>query len=91
MHPGTPAFSRGIQIVHPASTPCAEGIEKCYRDQVCYQSFQQHCAFCTDHASDVCACLDFDGPLDEGAACWWNMSADVEMHGTCDSGGICTN
>lgn len=87
-HPELPAVLAKVLILPSPSIPCAGEVKRCSRDDVCYQSYQQYCAFCTDLLVNTCACGSWSGTEPEGQECEFWFSGDVLYSGKC-TGGEC--
>jgi len=85
-HPCRFNFVPIVEVAAPCGSPCGEGQALCPVDGVCYAAGTGFCQACEGGSKETCACWGVDGPLDEGASCYYWQSGDVKCLGTCRQG-----
>jgi len=85
-HPCRFNFVPIVEVAAPCGSPCGEGQALCPVDGVCYAAGTGFCQACEGGSKETCACWGTDGPLDEGASCYFWQSGDVKCVGTCRQG-----
>lgn len=92
-HPGPYNYVPTLTVHPPCGTPCAAGLLMCPANGLCYDFAGYYLGWCLGcEGRDVreCACRNAEGPLPDGARCYFAASGDVRCSGTCRDG-VCVS
>lgn len=83
-HPSQYNFVPVIEILPGCDAECAPNEQRCAADHTCWGNSTGYCLFCLALEKESCACMNKNGPLEEGAFCSYAVSGDVLCSGTCE-------
>jgi hypothetical protein len=85
LHPVS--FTPFIEFERGCAAPCAADETRCPANQTCFGRGYAFCAFCVVLPAAQCACYaGCGGAVADGTTCFYALSPDVEVDGTCAAG-----